>query len=228
MSHPRGLSGVHKDGSGQGRADPLGWEGHAAPRHGHPWSTGRGAEGVPGCPVARALSLPGVGSLSCHLAPCPTAVEPWRRVSPRLQHPWEDKGKEFWVLTRCSLSLPLSCPVALRLTEAIPAHSRGKGSRGAERSCGAARGRAVLRASRCSRSPGRLRCHRRCFAASLREDAAGGSGSHSLAVLCPGVTSQRRLRPCNTWAELLLRRRDSGCTRAQLQCTSKDTTCILF
>lgn len=38
--------------------------------------------------------------------------------------------------TCCRLSVPLSCPVALRLTEAIPAHSRGRGSRRQKRAAG--------------------------------------------------------------------------------------------
>lgn len=118
-----------------------------------------------------AFRLPGAGSPRCRLAILPTTAGPRHGVSPRLQHPWEDEGgRSLGCQPAAGSWVPLCCPGGTAAHRGGITPDPGKEGPGP----------AMLCVSRCLPQPRPVpRCHRRCFAASLREDEAGTAGSRS-------------------------------------------------
>lgn len=265
-----------KDGAGQGmlhgpcRSSGTGGD-TLLPGTATPGAQDWGAVGVPlpGCPMA---PLPAQGSGRVHAritqpfaclgwAPCAATSPP----SPRLRGhgtgcphssstPGWTVGKEFRVPT-CRRLLGPAVPPWWHCGSRRRYHPkvRRRGSRGAgEKLRGGPRqsssGPAVLFASRCFPQPQPVpRCHRRCFAASLREAAASSTGSHSPAGSSAGTgASPSPARGCADEAPGTGSRHSSdlspapqalhhvsraaapleglGCIQAQLQRASKNTS----
>lgn len=129
-----------------------------------------------------AFRLPGVGSLSCHLnPPHPTAVRPRHGCPHGSSTPRKTEEKEFQAPTHRRLSGPVVLPWWHRGSrKRYHPQTREKGVPSGRRGAAGWPKAEQLRTSGalCLPQPRPTpRCRRRCFAASLREDAAGSTGS---------------------------------------------------